>query len=433
MKVSTPSPARPTNAPDDRVVIVGAGPAGMATAIELAQRGVPSVVLEKRGMEATRQPLFAVVPPFADRLAALDPEGSLTRLLSPIERMASSDAITGSTSERRFEGPLAPDASRSRGDMSALLRAAGSPAARDADSRRWSFAGIDDVENGLRQLARTRHADMIDLRVDSPVSEIRQGDGWAEAVLAPTADGAARDAVRGSLLVDASGRDLLGSPRTTYPERAHWVGGRFPSPAAGTPLETTRVREGTRTTPTASIALPAEDRTIVWTQVPEDASKLPPDQARALVQERAAKVGVTDPLPADAAAMPVTVQLWTSDEPARGRVLKVGDSVRAPYFMTSTGAAAALVHDAPKAVDTILAIRDGAPVAQATAAYADAVRGANEQLLELTRPRLLADLGIGRGDAGTPTTTTPAPMPTPAPAAASAPAQSAPSTQGAAA
>ncbi len=379
--------------PSARVVIVGAGPAGMATAIELAQRGVPSVVLEKRGPVGTREQLFNVVPPMADRLAALDPEGSLTRLLTPTERMDSMDLQTGRTASRTFEGPLAPDAMRSRGDMDGLLAAAGPPAAPNADARRWSMVGISDLENAMRELARTRHGDLIELRTDAGVEAIRQGDGWAEAVLAPGPDGAARDAVRGAMLVDASGRDLLGSPRTTYPERAFWLGGRFGAAPDGSHA-TRKVVDRSGAVRHATIALPSSDRTIVWTQVHEAPSAIDPDQARRLLHARARSVGVLDEMPADSPLMPVTVQLWTSDEPARGRLLKVGDSVRAPYFMTSTGAATALVHDVPKAVDAILAVRDGMPVEQAAGSYADAVTGANARLLELVRPRLLTDLGL---------------------------------------
>ncbi len=365
----------------------------MATAIELAQRGVPSVVLEKRGAVGTREPLFNVVPPFADRLAALDPEGSLTKLLTPTDRMDGVDLPTGRVASRTFDGELTPDASRSRGDIGALLAAAGPSNAPGADRRRWSMVGIGDLENGLRELARTRHAELIELRTDTPVSEVRQGDGWAEAVLERAGDGAARNAVRGAMLVDASGRDLLGSPRTTYPEQAHWLGARF-QPLADGSHATRKLRDRTGDRQRSTIALPSADRTIVWTQVHQDPKTIAAEDARRLVEARARLVGVIDPLPTDAPTMPVTVRLWTSDEPARGRVLKVGDSVRAPYFMTSTGAAAALVHDVPKAVDTILAVRDGAPVDAASAAYSDAVRGANEQLVELVRPVLRRDLEL---------------------------------------
>jgi hypothetical protein len=254
------------------------------------------------------------------------------------------------------------------------------------------MAGIGDVENALRELARTKHAGLIELRTDTPVDSIRQGDGWAEAVLAPRVDGAATDAVRGAMLVDASGRDLLGSGRTTYPERAYWLGGRFAAPADGSHA-TRKVRDRTGDDQHSTIALPSSDRTIVWTQVHEPPATIDPELARGLVEARARTVGVLDPLPADAKVMPVTVQLWTSNEPARGRVLKVGDSVRAPYFMTSTGAAAALVHDVPKAVDAILAVRAGTPVREAAGAYADAVHAANAQLIDLVRPRLRADVG----------------------------------------
>ena len=398
---------RPTLPPAaaDRVVIVGAGPAGMATAIELAQHGVPSTVLEKRGPDGTRAPLFAVIPPFADRLAALDPEGSLTSLLTPMASMDSVHVPTGRRAERPFDGDLAPDAARSRGSIDAIVAAAGDAAAAGADRRRWATVGIDDVENGLRQLARTQYADLIDLRSDAPVVEIRQGDGWAEALVRGA--GGMTDAVRGALLVDASGRDLLGGARTVYPERANWLGTRLDPD--GQQAGTHRVRDAEPGPTTSTIALRSRDRTIVWGQLAQDAPPIAPEHAHEFVQRRAEQVGVTTPVPADAPTMPVAVQLWTSDEPARGRVLKVGDAVRAPYFMTSTGAATALVHDAPAAVDAILAVRAGGDVAAAVVGYADAVRGANAKLIDLVRPRLLKDLGIDPTAAGAPTTETVAP------------------------
>lgn len=206
--------------------------------------------------------------------------------------------------------------------------------------------------------------------------------------------------------MDASGGDLLGGPRTVYPEQAHWIGGRFAAPADGT-TATLRRRAVTEdgADPSVTIKLPTTDRTLVWAQVPADARSMSEADRAALLERRAASVGVEGPLVDPTRTAPVTVQLWTSDEPARGRVFKVGDSVRAPYFPTSTGAAAALVHDAPRAVDAIQAILDGAPVEQASAGYADAVRGANERLLAMSRTALLADLGRTPADAGPPSTT----------------------------
>lgn len=427
MKVSSPTPPPPVSSPvappapavaaqppggaDGRVIVVGAGPAGMATAIELAQRGVPSVVLEKRGAVATRENLFNVTPPLGDRLAALDPDGSLTRLLVPTERMVSEDATTGKVGERRFDGALAADPARSRGDMDALVRAVGSPAAEGADTRRWAKVGIGDLENALRGLATSRYGDLVELRSNAGVVDVRQGDGWVEAVLDPAGGAGAGDAVRGAFLVDATGADLLGGPRRVLPEQAHWLGGRFAPPADGA-TATRRLRAVTEdaTDPLVTIKLPTADRTMVWAQVPSDARAISDGDRATLLERRAAAAGVQGGLAEPRRTAPVSVQLWTSEEPARGRVLKVGDSVRAPYFPTSTGAAAALVHDAPRAVDAILAARSGTPVEQAVAGYADAVRGANERLLGASRTALLADLGLTPDQAGPSTVVERAPV-----------------------
>jgi 2-polyprenyl-6-methoxyphenol hydroxylase-like FAD-dependent oxidoreductase len=390
----------------ERVVVVGAGPAGMATAIELAQQGVKSVVLEKRDGPATRENLFAVSGPYSDRLAALDPDGSLLRLLLPTNHGVSENQVTGERTVREYEPGIQPDPTRSRGDMDALLRAGANPKTEGADTRTWSKVPISDIEEGLRNLARTKHKDMIDLRQGVDVTAIRQGDGWAEAVL--TGTGGASDAVRGALLVDASGRDLLGGSRTVYPEQSHWVGGRYKAPADLT--DVTNVRRIAKTEdgdqPLVTIKLPGRDRTLVWAQVPSDSRTMSDADRAALSERRAAAMGVEGGLATPGRTAPVSVQLWTANEPVNGRVLKVGDSVRAPYFPTSTGAAAALVHDAPRAVDAILAVLKGGSLKHATHAYADAVRGANERLLGMSRAAMLKDLGIDPADAGAPTIVT---------------------------
>jgi 2-polyprenyl-6-methoxyphenol hydroxylase-like FAD-dependent oxidoreductase len=386
----------------ERVVVVGAGPAGMATAIELAQQGVKSVVLEKREGPATRENLFAVSGPYADRLAALDPDGSLLGLLTPSSGSVSENLVTGERSVRHASGGPQADATRSRGDMDALLRANGTPAAGEADKRQWSKVPISDIEEGLRNLARTKHSDMIDLRQGVDVTGLRQGDGWAEAVVAGA--GGASDAIRGAMLVDASGRDLLGGPRTVYPEQSHWIGGRFAPPADH---QTANLRRVSITddgpSPLVTTKLPSADRTLVWAQVPSSAGAMTPDQRTAIIERRAKEMGVDGGLVAAGRTAPVSVQLWTSNEPATGRILKVGDSVRAPYFPLSTGAAAALVHDAPRAVDAINAVLHGTPVAQASAAYSGAMLGANQALLELSRTAMLKDLGVDPAHAGAPT------------------------------
>lgn len=376
-----------------RVVVVGGGPVGMATAIELAQRGVPSVVLEARDAVAKRDPVFLVAPPFIDRLAALDPSGSLTKLLTPLREMRGHHRITGDVTQRIFEDPITPDPTRSRGDMEGLVSALFG----DTDTRTRATIGIDTLENGLRDVAHTQYADMIEFRPHSSVVDVRQGDGWAEAVLAPNGESGARDAVRGAMLVDASGRNLIKSPQTVYPEEAHFIGMRH---AAREGVERERLLRTKDQPPgiaheVISIALPSADRTMVWAQVDRPPSEYATDEARRIIQERANTLGVHDEMPPDARVFPVTVKLMTNDQPAVGRIHGVGDTNRWPYFMTSTGAASGIVHDAPKAVDAILSVLEGRATAdRAAAAYSDAVRAANDLLISHVRPKLRGDIGL---------------------------------------
>lgn len=378
----------------------------MATAIELAQNGIRSTVLEARGEVAGRQTLFNVVPAFADRLAALAPDGSLTGTLVPTSSISAKDLASGRTTTREFTEGLSFDAARGRGDIGAILRAVGNSSAAQADTRRWSKVGIGDLENAMREYAGRVHGGMIDVRYGAKVTGITQDAQGVDALVEGS-----DQAVRGAMLVDASGRNLLGASRTVYPEQVHWLGGIYPHaralqlPDEGLPVQ--RVYSPGRTAGpdgiAGTMALHHADRTIVWTEAPGPGAEMDPAAARALIADRAAKVGVTQELPKGASPIPVSTQLWTSTEPARGRVLAVGDSVRAPYFMTSTGAATALVHDTPRAVDAARAVMAGTSSVDAAAgAYADAVRGANEQLVSFVRPALLRDVGIGPRAAAAP-------------------------------
>ena len=408
-RASTPPPPASGPATDGRVVVVGAGPAGMATAIELAHQGVPSVVLEKRGPVGTRENLFAVMPPFQDRLASLDPSGTLGSLVEPTPKfqLVSPD---GQVTNREYVPPQpTPDPTRSRGDMSAMV-AALNPQPGASDTRAWGKIGIGDLENGLRELARTRFSDLIELRTDADVTDVRTVGDVAEAVVAGP-DGSS-DAVRGAFLVDATGRDLAGGARRTWPEQAHFIGGRFTEPSDGDTTLRRTIAPATEPDgiPLSTIQLPSSDRTIVWAQVPEAPRDIPEAERRALVESRAEGVGVTGGLAEGRGTIPVSVQLSTSDEPVVGRVLKVGDSLRAPYFPTSTGAATAIIHDAPRAADAITsALRGAAPVEDALAGYAASALAANEQLLEASRPALLRDVGVDPADAGPPVTDVRAP------------------------
>lgn len=400
-------------AASQRVVIVGAGPSGLATAIELAQNGVRSTVLEARGEVANRETLFNVVPAFADRLQALDPSGGLTRLLSPTNvidgrvyrRPEDLLAVRDATVLKEFTGPLAPDPSRSRGDMGAVTAALA--ADQSADTRMWSKVGIGDLDNALRTYVRDTPElrELIDIRYDTPVASLRQGDGWAEAVLKDGAAGTS-EAVRGAMLVDASGKNLLGSPFEIYPEQSFWIGSRSGPTAdaragAALPISRAYLPGATRGDRTVVVALPSGDRTVTWTETTRDGLALSDAAALQLVAERARLAGISEPLVDGAQPWRLSVQLANTTQAADGRVLAMGNSVRSPYFMTSTGAASAFVHDAPQAVDAILAVlRGGADPAGVSAQYNAAVLDANAELFAPVRKMFLQDLGVRTANAG---------------------------------
>jgi hypothetical protein len=119
-----------------------------------------------------------------------------------------------------------------------------------------------------------------------------------------------------------------------------------------------------------------------------------------LLLRRARAAGVQMQLAEGQQPNAFTTQLSTSTEPARGRILKVGDSNRAPYFPTSTGAAAALVLDAPLAADAIAAgISNPQAASSLVTGYAAVVVSGSEQLLAASRRAMLGDLGVDPADA----------------------------------
>ncbi|MBC7645462.1 MAG: NAD(P)-binding protein, partial [Thermoleophilia bacterium] len=164
------------------VVIAGAGPTGMTTAIELAQRGIASTVLESRGRVGTRDGLFNVIPAFIDELARMDPSGGLVSQLSRSTRSTRSNRISGTEVDQVFGRlTVGPDPAIGRGDIDAVLESARPGTA--PGSRAWGKIGIGDLENGLRSFAEQRYPDLIDVRYNTAVEGVRSLDEYAEAFI----------------------------------------------------------------------------------------------------------------------------------------------------------------------------------------------------------------------------------------------------------
>ncbi len=355
---AAPPPARATTPTlDAPVLIAGGGVAGMTTALELAHQGIASIVLEKRGAVATRQNLFNLLPPVLDNLQRLDPSGTLLSRIAPVSGIRVEDVRRDAPVDRGFAtADLAPDPTRSRGDAKALVAAMAPPSADGADNRRWGRIGIAEFENALRDVARRDHSDLIGFRADTAVEGARTvGDHVEVQVRAGGAQGAT-DTLRGALLVDATAGKLRDGNWKRTGHDVTWVGQRFEGdPDLGTTMRTDIDDAGTHYR--SSVELEHPDRSIVWTQLPRDVDPSTLDDAgREQVTDAASET-----LGVDGAKLPLApgdrlqarVRLGYNSSAVRGRVLTVGDGSREPYFPTSSGAAMAVVHDAPQAADAI--------------------------------------------------------------------------------
>jgi 2-polyprenyl-6-methoxyphenol hydroxylase-like FAD-dependent oxidoreductase len=390
---ATPQPSLPQLVGTDqsRVVVAGAGPAGMATALELARYGIPTVVVEQRGA-GTRQNLFNVLPPMQDAIERLTNGKALASPLVPTAAIQLSDRDTGKHRRRVFTSSTPSTAGAAgRGNINAVLAAMKPADAPGADNRQWAKVGIGDVENALRQHAREQYPGII--QFINGVEALGTSSTATHAQLRVKLHNGAEDAIRGAFVVDATSRNLVGSPMMTFPEQTHWVGARFEPEHGSTAIRRQRghLDDGSKAT---TIVLPTTDRTMVWTRTPQSMRGAPVDTLRETALRAARAAGVSAASSALMAPAPVTVQLRYATQPAQGRVIGVGDAVRSPYFPTSSGAMTALVHDAPRAADTIAGVLTGDPLGPSVARYAHDTAAASARLMEASRAAMANDAGI---------------------------------------
>jgi 2-polyprenyl-6-methoxyphenol hydroxylase-like FAD-dependent oxidoreductase len=277
----------------------------------------------------------------------------------------------------------------------------------------------------MRQYAASAYPGIVDMRFGVEVTGISQGKDGVQALLAAKSGDASaaalQDVIQGSFLVDATGRNLLKADKMVYPERNYWVGGRFSGVGGGGDTTTRRSSAVITADKGSTIVLPNPDRTMIWTTSDVDTSTIGPEGQKQLLEARAAAMGVKSGMVAGAQPMPVAMQLTESLEPARGRVYAVGDSLRAPYFPTSTGAATAVVHDAPQAADAIASVLRGtASVESAAMSYSQSVRDANQGVIGKSRIQIGRDLGVAPDKLGPGTVVSVEPASEPAPVASPA-------------
>jgi hypothetical protein len=361
----------------------------MTVAIELAQRGIPSTVLEARDRIASRDGLFNVVPAFEDELQRLDPSGGLVAHLSRSTHSIRDNHVTGTRIDQAF-GALTADVATANADMAAMLESA--RPGTEQGTRAWAKRGIGDLENDLRAYAAARYPGLIDLRFDTALDGVRTLANGVDAYTRG-ADGT-RAVLRGAFLVNAKGSPIKaptditapGAPFVDQPDRikvgrpTDWIGVRYPA-QADTRILRARDRDEAGV-PRTTLVLEAPDRAWVWAQVGPGQLTAPPAEQLALVEQRADALGLPncDPGPT-ARPVPIEVQLAVTPHPVTGRILNVGDANRTPYFSRGTGAASGVVHDAPRAADAIARALATGDADTPLRAYARDVLAANTQLM----------------------------------------------------
>ena len=192
----------------DRVIIVGAGPVGLVTALRLAAAGVPSVLLE--------------------RDTALPRDLRASTFHPPTLEMLDELGLTAPLLERGLEVPtwqvrMHETHERAEFDLSILSR-----------DTRYPFR-LQCEQWKLCELARDRlaaHADLVEFRPGWALTGLQQTDDGVSAQLAT--DGGEEDSVHGRWLVAADGsrstvRKLLDLrfEGLTYPETTILVTTRF--------------------------------------------------------------------------------------------------------------------------------------------------------------------------------------------------------------
>lgn len=202
---------------DIPVIIAGAGPAGMCIAIDLAQRGIPSVILESRSKDAK----------FAARTNLTN-----TRSMEHFRRWGMADAL-------RANIPLGPEISR---DIRFVTRANGHILANFPGgvqfAERAPFASEVSLwgpQGAIERTIRERVAalPLIDIRFEANVTEFSQSDDGVSVTYTNAQDEVQR--IRGLYLVGADGsrslvRKQLGLKMAGTPNLAYGFSWLFHSP-----------------------------------------------------------------------------------------------------------------------------------------------------------------------------------------------------------
>jgi 2-polyprenyl-6-methoxyphenol hydroxylase-like FAD-dependent oxidoreductase len=391
MKTSAPAP----------VLIAGAGPAGMATAIELAKRNIPTVVYEARAERATRGNILNILPPAIDGLARLDPSGTLIGKLTSTTKLHIDHERLNQNYDAHFSTrSFAPDTKGLAETPQELRAAVRRIDFGGADTRRYSSIPIETLENSLRDFAAQKYGNMITLVPDTAVVDYTNHNGFVEAKIASKVDGG-EQVVRGAALVNAAGR-ALDPGEWTYDDAvaSQWIGARFP--VQRTPkgkLNATLTRGFRFDGPKDEFARPVValrtgDRSLIWSRVlPTDSFRGNAAAERKFMAKQASLYGLEGTQIAGEPMLHVDMNIGVANSLVNGRVVKVGDAVRSTYFPASSGAMMGISHDAPVAADAIeRMLKTGEHPSRALGRYAKSANAVTNAVFSEINSKLHDDL-----------------------------------------